>query len=337
MRSHSIAAVFAAVVLCAAISLMSAASRAKAETLPLQLEVKIPLGEVSGRIDHMAFDPKRQRLFVAELGNNTVSVVDLGTRKLVRRLTGLKEPQGIGYEPMSDTIYVANARDGSVNLFEGAGYVPAGAIALGADADNIRIDATGRRVIVGYGDGALALIDPVARRKVSDVRLQGHPEGFQLDPVTGRTFINMPDRRSVVVIDIAAGKEIASWPQAGRAANFPMALDHVRHQVLAVFRHPALLAILAMADGAPAATLTVCGDSDDVFVDARRQRAYVSCGEGFVDVIDLQATPATRIARIPTASGARTSLFMPDLDRLAVAVPARGSTPAGIWLFRPMP
>ena len=38
-----------------------------AETAPLQLEAKIPLGNVRGRIDHMAVDLKRQRLFIAEL------------------------------------------------------------------------------------------------------------------------------------------------------------------------------------------------------------------------------------------------------------------------------
>src|SRR5882757_1480150 len=116
----------------------------------------------------MAADVKRRRLFVAELGNDTVGVVDLAERKLLRRLTGLKEPQGVGYEPVSDTVYVANARDGSVNLFQGTDLAAAGTIALGADADNIRIDPKGRRVIVGYGKGALAIIDPASRRKRSE-------------------------------------------------------------------------------------------------------------------------------------------------------------------------
>jgi len=317
--------------------LLGAAAAAPAAETPLQLEAKIPLGEVSGRIDHMAADVKRQRLFVAELGNNTVGVIDLAERKLLQRLSGLKEPQGVGYEPASDMIYVANARDGSVNLFQGTDLASAGVIALGSDADNVRIDPRTNRVIVGYGKGALAIIDPASRRKIGEVPIARHPEGFQLDPESSRVFINVPDARSIVVVDTAAGKQIAAWPQSGRSGNFPMALDLARHQVLAVFRQPAELAILAMSDGAAVAKLPVCGDSDDVFVDAKRQRAYVGCGEGFIDVIDLQAKPAARVAHIATASGARTALFMPDLDRLAIAVPARGATPAAIWLFRPVP
>jgi DNA-binding beta-propeller fold protein YncE len=220
---------------------------------PLQLEAKIALGEVAGRIDHMAVDTERRRLFVAELGNNTLGVVDLVERRLLQRLTGLREPQGVGYDPSADIVYVANARDGSVHLFHGPAYTPKATIALGADADNIRIDPTGHRVIVGYGQGALAVIDAATQGRVRDIHLPQHPEGFQLDPETNRIFVNLPDERAVAVVDAAEGKLIATWPQTGRSGNFPMALDPVRRQVLAVFRNPALLAVLAMADGAPKA------------------------------------------------------------------------------------
>src|ERR1700690_1083771 len=109
-----------------------------ADTGPLQLESKIALGNVHGRIDHMAVDLKRQRLFVAELGNDSVGVVDLANRKLLHTITGLKEPQGVGYEPSTDTLYVANAGDGSVRMYQGGDFKETGRIALGDDADNIR-------------------------------------------------------------------------------------------------------------------------------------------------------------------------------------------------------
>ena len=73
----------------------------------LQLEAKIPLGAVSGRIDHMAVDLERRRLFVAELGNDSVGVVDLNTRKVIHRISGLKEPQGVAYVGTNDLLYVA--------------------------------------------------------------------------------------------------------------------------------------------------------------------------------------------------------------------------------------
>src|SRR5262245_39441044 len=136
---------------------------------PMELESKIPLGEVSGRIDHLAIDLPRRRLFVAELGNNTVGVVDLNDRKVLHIIGGLKEPQGIGYLPSSDTVFVANAGDGSVLLFRGEDYEPVGQLDLGDDADNIRIDPVSGHVFVGYGDGALAIIDPATNGKIADI------------------------------------------------------------------------------------------------------------------------------------------------------------------------
>ncbi len=308
-----------------------------AEPEPLQLESKIPLGQVAGRIDHMAIDLTRQRLFVAELGNDSVGVVDLKERRLIRRIAGLREPQGVGYVQTADALYVANARDGSVLLFQDADYSPAGRIDLGDDADNIRVDSTANQVFVGYGNGALAMIDPAKRRKIADVALKGHPESFQLDRGSKRIFANVPDAQAVAVVDRAAGRQTASWPTTDAAGNFPMALDEDAQQVIVVFRNPAKLGVFSMRDGVVAGGAETCGDSDDVFVDAKRRRVYVSCGDGFLDVFDTQAGGYKRIAHIPTVSGARTSLFVPQLDRLLLAVRASRGEPAAIWVYRPSP
>jgi YVTN family beta-propeller protein len=313
------------------------ASAQSAETGPLQLEAKILLGDVRGRIDHMAVDLKRQRLFVAELGNDSVGIVDLQNRKVIGRIPGLKEPQGVGYEPSTDMLYVANAGDGSVRLFEGNDYKAAGRIELGSDADNIRIDAAAKRVVVGYGSGALAIIDPATRGKVGDVPVKAHPEAFQIDPDTSQIFVNVPDARGIAVVDRVSQKQIGKWPLADRIANFPMALDPSRREVLVIFRSPAELGVFSMTEGKPVANIGTCGDSDDLFVDAKRGRVYVSCGAGFLDVFEPKGETYRRIARFPTISGARTSLFVPELDRLLVAARATSGEPATIWIFRPLP
>jgi YVTN family beta-propeller protein len=327
-------------VLAGVMALANTAGQASAQSAdggPLRLETKIPLGDVRGRIDHMAVDLKRQRLFVAELGNDTVGIVDLSNRKLISRIPGLKEPQGVGYEPSTDTLYVANAGDGSVRLFGGSDYKATGRIELGSDADNIRVDAGAERVFIGYGSGGLSVIDPSTRSKVGDISLKAHPESFQIDPDTSQIFVNVPDARGIAVVDRVSQKQIGKWPLADLGANFPMALDHVRRQILVIFRAPAELGVFSITDGKPVATIETCGDSDDLFIDAKRARVYVSCGAGFLDVLEAKDATYRRIARIPTVSGARTSLFVPEMDRLLVAVRASSGEPAAIWIFRPMP
>ena len=311
------------------------AAAENAEVPPLQLEAKIALGDVRGRIDHMAVDLARHRLFVAALGNDSLAVVDLQAQRLDRLIGELPEPQGVGYDPASDTLYVANAGDGSVRLFKGADLSPTGRIELDRNADNIRVDSKAGRVFVGYGDGALAVIDTSTHDKIASAPLKAHPESFQLDG--SRIFVNVPNSGAIDVVDRTSGERIATWPTAGRSANFAMVLDGLRQHLIVAFRQPAELGVFSSIDGNFIASVPTCGDVDDLFVDTKRDRIYISCGEGFVDMLAADGTSYRQTAHIVTAAGARTSLFVPELDRLLLAVPAKGETPAAIWVFRPSP
>jgi YVTN family beta-propeller protein len=328
--------VFTRAILLIAMAMLPTVAEAQSDGAPLVLETKIALGEVSGRIDHLAIDMNRQRLFVAELGNNSLGVVDLASGKVLRRITGLSEPQGVAYVSFADSIYVANAGDGSVRVLRGDDLAPIGRIDLGNDADNIRVDTLRNRVLVGYGKGALAVIDPGPRTKTADIRLTAHPEGFQIDETGTRVFVNVPDARDIEVVDLSAGS-VRSLPMHGAGSNFPMAVDAAAHRVLVVFRSPPALMALSSEDGHVVAKTETCGDADDVFVDAKRHHVYVSCGEGVIDVLEPAETGYRRLGRVPTVSGARTSLFVPELDRLFVAVRTRSSEPAAIWVFRAVP
>jgi DNA-binding beta-propeller fold protein YncE len=217
-----------------------------------------------------------------------------------------------------------------VQLFEGADSVREGRIDLGGDADNVRVDARAPAVVIGHGDGGLAIIDPRSRKKVGEIPLPAHPEGFQLAG-NGQIYVNLPSAQQIALVDRGAGKLAQTIATGRNHANFPMALDP-DGGFLVVFRDPPRLAAYAV-DGTVRSVTPTCGDADDVFVDARRNRVYVSCGEGFVDVFERRA----RIAHIATHAGSRTSFFAPELDRLYLAVRAQGGEPAAIWVFQPTP
>src|SRR5262249_35923972 len=160
-----------AFILALAIAGMLVVSHGWAQQPPLLLERKIPLGDVRGRIDHLAIDLWRNRLFVAELENDTVAVVDLDAHKVLQVIPGLKKPQGVGFHSPHDALLVAGGGGGRATVFRGDDYRASARIALGDDADNVRVDTPANQVIVGYGDGALAVIDPASRSKVADMKL----------------------------------------------------------------------------------------------------------------------------------------------------------------------
>jgi YVTN family beta-propeller protein len=302
---------------------------------PLHLEKTIELPDVQGRIDHMSVDVKGQRLFVSALGNNTVEVIDIKAGKRVKTITGLAEPQGVLYVPTSDRFYVANAKDGSVRIFDGTSYALLKTIEYGDDADNLRYDAAKQTTFVGYGSGALGEIDN-AGRKAAETKLDAHPESFQLEKNSPRIYVNLPKSRKIAVIDRDKHAVTATWRTGMDFANYPMALDELDHRLFVVTRFPARLLVFDTNTGKKIGSLSAAGDCDDVFYDRSRKRIYASGGEGAISIFEQQDPDHYKeLARISTVKGARTSFFSPEVDRLFLAVRRQGSEAAAIRVFIP--
>jgi DNA-binding beta-propeller fold protein YncE len=297
------------------------------------LEKTIPLPGVAGRIDHLAYDAEHQRLYVAALGNNTVEIIDIQAGKVLHTIGGLAEPQGLLYEPQRKRIWVANGSDGSVRIFDAMTFQPVRSIALGDDADNIRRDAATGQVLVGYGSGGIAFFDPDGN-KLSDIKVDAHPESFQLEKDGKRIFVNLPGSRKVAVIDRATASVVASWKTDGALANFPMSLDEADGRLFVVCRLPAVLLVLDTRSGALVAKLPTVGDSDDVFYDRSSRRIYATGGVGAIVTYQQQgADQYTKLAQMETVKGARTSLFVPELGRLFVAARQESGNPAAVRIY----
>jgi len=303
----------------------------------LRFEKTVELPDVQGRIDHMSVDVKGQRLFVSALGNNTVEVIDLRDGKRIKTIGGLKEPQGVLYVPDNDRLYVASGKDGSVRIFDGTSYALLKTIEYGDDADNLHYDSRHQRVYVGYGSGAMAEIDNQGN-KTGEIKLDAHPESFQLNKDDSRIYVNLPGSHEVAVLDLDKHSIVTKWGTGMAFANYPMTLDEADHRLFVVTRMPARLLVFDTESGKIIQSLPVVGDCDDVFYDKARKRIYASGGEGAISVVDQNgAGQYAESERIPTVKGARTSFFSPDLDRFFLAVRRQGSQPAAIRIFAPAP
>lgn len=300
----------------------------------LGLVQTIPLSNVSGRIDHMDMDINGQRLFVAELENNSLDVLNLKSGKRIISINGLHEPQGIAFIPETKRIVVANGGDGTVQIFDSDNYSLLKTVSLSSDADNVRYDHNQKLVYVGFGSGGLAIIDPTKGELISSINLDGHPESFQIsDEFRPRIFVNVPENSSIEVIDAQKGAIVAKWPNNGTSGNYPMALDEDFHRLFVVYREPPELHVIDTDSGKVIAKMSIGGDPDDIFYDSKNSQIYISGGQGFVNVISVKGNNYHEVAKIQTDIGARTSLFVPLLNRLYVAVPDYSGEGAKIQVF----
>lgn len=317
-----------------AIACVSTRQAPTQEKTPLRLVQTIALPNVEGRIDHLAVDLQSQRLFLAALGNNTLEVIDLQAGKVLHSVKGLHEPQGVAFIPEANAVYVANGGDGKCEAFASDSLAPIRSVKFSGDADNLRYDAATKLLYVGYEDGAMGVFEALTGKIVGNIKLSAHPEAFALEQAGPRIFVNIPKAKQVAVIDRKKQAVIAQWPITQAAANFPLALDEAHHRLFIGCRQPARILVLDTETGKLVTEFACAGDTDDVFYDAKNKRLYVSGGEGFISAFaQIEADKYQPLAKIPTAAGARTSLFVPSLGRLYLAVPHRGGQAAEVRVY----
>ncbi|KAK3265680.1 hypothetical protein CYMTET_25657 [Cymbomonas tetramitiformis] len=351
----------------------------------LQLVQEIPLTDTGnsfkGRFDHLSYDSERKLIFIACLGEHAVVVVDAFAgsalslqdvsspeQTLLGRFGLLSYPQGILFVAATNRLYVANAGNGKVHVFQICEGKPCQTwktwrqalnlltiIDFGEEADNLRY-ADGQ-VFVGYGEGAIGVINDgseVSRENIDFVCPGGHPEGFQLEmsslAVNKRIFVNVADANAILVFDRTTGETVGEWPlPQGASDNFPMALDEVGRVLFVGVRKPADKACVLCYDvdsGEVVERLPCVGDMDDLCFDASRQRLYVIGGAGRITVIGTVEYPASLgvieskryevLSEVPTGLGARTGIWYPERDSLYVAAPATSTLPSRLLVYHAM-
>ena len=308
---------------------------AEAGDTSLQLKQTIALPGVEGRIDHFALDPAGDRLFVCALGNNTVEVLDLRKGERIHSITGLGAPQGIAYVPALDRLFVANDNGGICKIYDAKSFETVGELNFKDDADNVRYDSATKKIYLGFGSGGIAVVNAPDGKQIGSIKLSAHPEAFELEKSGKRIFVNVPNSRHVAVIDRDKGEVAAIWKTDLAFGNFPMGLDEANHRLFIGCRIPSKLVVLNTDSGDVVAKIDISGDPDEVFYDKKRHRIYAVCGAGEIDIIEQAGVNTYKaFAKVDTADGARTGLFVPERDILFVAVPHRGSQQAEIRCYQ---
>jgi DNA-binding beta-propeller fold protein YncE len=307
------------------------------EAAPLVLVRVIPMPDVQGRFDHMGIDVKTGRIFAANYGDDSVEVLEVQRGKRVHRIqSGFSKPQMVLYLPDSNRIVVSNEGDGSCKILDADTYSVLDTVKFSEDADQLRYDPVKKWVYVAYGD-AIGVFDATTSKKIAgDYELGAHPESFQLEEKGPRIFVNLASINQIAVVNRETHR-IEKWKLEEAGTNFPMALDEERHRLFVAARRPARLLVLNIDSGKVIASLPGPADSDDMAYDATRKRIYVPSGEGFIFVYQqINADRYERIAKIPSAVGARTSAYYGQVGKhnsFYLAVPGRSNRGAELWVY----
>jgi len=323
--------------------LLSAQVVAAQNAEPLKLAAKYEMpASVKGRFDHLGIDTGGNRLFVVAEEAQQVLVFDLTTGKFIREIK-IEHPHAVLYREDLNRIYITDEGKGVLNIYDGKTYDPVKTVALKVDADSIGYDpATKYLYIDNGGDNAhekftmLSVVDTTVGSKLADIKIDGDTlEAMALEKSGDRLFLNNPAKNEVEVIDRKANKLVASWPVKLGKSNATMALDESVHRLFVGCRSGAIV-VFDSETGKELQALPVGKGVDDLMFDPASKRIYAaSGGTGAVDVYkETDPDHYQSLGHIPSGPGAKTGLFVPQLNRIFVPVPPRGTTPGEVYVYQ---
>ena len=312
--------------------LASAALSAPAQTpepaslAPLVARSRIQLPGVLGRIDHFGHDGRRGNLFVAALGSNTVEVVN--NLRVIYRIRGLGRPQGVLYVQDFDRLAVSG-KDGKIRFYDGRSFKLLKTLDFGDDTDNLRYEPQEKLVYVGYGDGAIAMVDPrTMQRLPREFGLGSHPESFQFERNGARIFVNLPDQQSIGVVDRNTG-QVTHWKIPGTQTNHALAFDEAGRRLFSAALQPGRLWVIDSDSGRVVTMVRIVLGVDDLWFDPARKRILASGHAGFVSIVEQRDPDRYEVvANVPTGVGGGTSFYLKSrtAEGLYVALPNTSST-----------
>jgi DNA-binding beta-propeller fold protein YncE len=320
------------------LSLFAVAQRAPAqEKPPLKLIETTPLPGFSGDFDHLTADLKGNRLFLAAEDHKTVEVFDLKSGKPIHSITGFGQPHALVYLPDSNKLIVTDGDDfGRVALVNGENYETTDTIKLPDGVDGAVFNPINKYYYVESGgktEHQLNIIDTKNFKHVGDITLPGnHSEAMVIDRAGKKMYVNLTAVSTVGVVDLQSGKLTTQWPIADAKVQNSMALDEANHRLFIATRMPPKFFVLDTESGKIVASLLCAPINDDMWFDVARKRVYVTGSDTTSVIAQRDADHYEQIAEIPTGFRAKTSLYIPQLNRLYVAVSGKGKPDAKLAL-----
>jgi len=334
------------IILFASLLISSDVSKAQSRS-SLRLVQTIPMPNVKGRIDHMDIDLDGKRLFVAGVENGSMEVLDLNTGKWIRSIAGFKTPTEMCYVHELNKLFVASRDDGMVRVFRGDSLELIDSIKLELGANRITYDPAKKYIYVGYGAklagfdyGRVGIIDARSNKLLGDMIVESHPSQILLDGAAHRILVAVWEQGRIDVFDDTDHHMLLTWTTGGQSGD--MALDHAHHRLFIATRNaPQTLIVYDSDSGQEVARLPAEGRMNGVYYDGWHQRIYVTCGRdlpaGYAFVYQQKdADHYELIDKIPTAPGAGTSFWVPQLNRFYVAVPGLEKQEAAMQVFEPV-
>jgi DNA-binding beta-propeller fold protein YncE len=281
--------------------------------------------EGDGGWDYLNADDATGMLYVSH--GKKVHVVDMKTGQSVATITDVNGVHGIAIAPEFNKGFISNGPDSNVTVFNIKDFSVIEKIPVtGRNPDAIIFEPFSKTIITWNGRSSNAtVIDARTDKVIKTIKLAGKPEAAVSDG-KGKVFVNIEDKSEVCMINVNTWNVEQTWPISPGEEPSGLALDNKNHRLFAATDK--LMVVLDAETGKVITTLPTGGRVDGAGFDPELKRAYSSCGEGVLTVVQEENPNSFKVlANVPTQAGARTISVSEKTHRIYLSTAEFGPTP----------
>jgi len=254
-------------------------------SLMLMTVADVPLTGATTRWDYESIDPQTHLLFIAHLGDSTVTVFDTRNQKVIADIPNVSHVHGVLVIPELGRIYASATKANEVVAIDENTLKVTARILAGTYPDGMAYAPEVKKLYVSDETGATAtVIDVVTNTRITTIPLGGEVGNTQYDPVSQHIFVNVQGRGDLVEIDPASDKIIARYPLPGAKGNHGLLIESRARLAFIACEGNDKLLVVDMRTMNVIATFAVGNEPDVLAYDNDLALLYVASESGIVSL-----------------------------------------------------
>ncbi|MFA5457881.1 MAG: YncE family protein, partial [Synergistaceae bacterium] len=160
---------------------------------------------VGANPDWVAVNPAGTKVYVANYGAGTVSVIDTSSNTVSATVTVGTNPIGVAVNPAGTKVYVANYGAGTVSVIDTSSNTVSATVTVGVSPYGVAVNPAGTKVYVANsGAGTVSVIDTSSNTVSATVTVGTNPRGVAINPAGTKVYVANGGAGTVSVIDTSS-------------------------------------------------------------------------------------------------------------------------------------
>jgi DNA-binding beta-propeller fold protein YncE len=285
-------------------------SQTTSNSLPLRVLTDVPLTGGSTRFDYQSLDSSSNRLYIAHLGSDMLTVFDVNKQTVVGDVKDLKRVHGVLAVPELHRVYASATGTNELVVIDDQSLSILARVPAGDYPDGVAYASKANKVYVSDLHGKIdTVIDAKTNQRVTTIALGGGAGNSQYDSGADRIFVTVDGREELAEIDPNTDQVAGRYPLTGCKGSHGLLIDAEHRLAFAACENNSKLIVFDLETKKATATLSVGADPDVLAFDPGLHRLYVSAESGVISIFDERDRGLQKVGE---------GLFAPNAHSVAV-------------------